>query len=51
MRVLFDECVPRTLRNDLPGHEVKAVAELGWAGVKNASMTRGLSLRSTHPTG
>jgi hypothetical protein len=35
MRVLLDECVPRALRNDLPGHEVKTVAELGWAGVKN----------------
>jgi hypothetical protein len=34
MRVLLDECVPRALRNDLPGHEVKTVAELGWAGVK-----------------
>jgi hypothetical protein len=27
MRVLLDECVPRTLRNDIPGHEVKTVAE------------------------
>ncbi|MGH8604695.1 MAG: DUF5615 family PIN-like protein [Gammaproteobacteria bacterium] len=35
MRVLLDECVPRALRNDLPGHEVKTVVESGWAGVKN----------------
>ena len=40
MRVLFDECVPRALRNDLPGHEVKTVAELGWAGVKNGELLR-----------
>jgi hypothetical protein len=35
MRVLLDECVPRGLREDLPGHEVKTVAEAGWAGLKN----------------
>jgi hypothetical protein len=40
MRVLLDECVPRALRNDLPGHEVKTVAELGWAGVKNGELLR-----------
>jgi len=37
MRVLLDECVPRTLREQLPGHEVKTVAESGWAGVKNGA--------------
>jgi len=35
MRVLLDECVPRALRAELPGHEVTTVAEAGWAGVKN----------------
>ena len=40
MRVLLDECVPRALRNDLPGHEVKTVAELGWAGVRNGELLR-----------
>ena len=38
MRVLLDECVPRALRNDLPGHDVKTVAEAGWAGVKNGEL-------------
>lgn len=38
MRVLLDECVPRALRNELPGHEVKTVAEAGWAGVKNGAL-------------
>ena len=38
MRLLLDECVPRTLRNDIPGHEVKTVAEVGWAGVKNGEL-------------
>jgi Domain of unknown function (DUF5615) len=40
MRVLLDERVPRALRNDLPGHEVKTVAELGWAGVQNGELLR-----------
>jgi PIN like domain len=40
MRVLLDECVPRALRSDIPGHEVKTVAEMGWAGVKNGELMR-----------
>src|SRR5437588_2594764 len=38
MRVFLDECVPRGLRAELPGHEVKTVAEAGWAGVKNGAL-------------
>jgi hypothetical protein len=38
MRVLLDECVPRGLRKELLGHEVKTVAEAGWAGVKNGEL-------------
>jgi hypothetical protein len=38
MRVPLDECVPRGLRQDLSGHEVKTVAEMGWAGVKNGAL-------------
>jgi predicted nuclease of predicted toxin-antitoxin system len=38
MRVLLDECVPRALRRELPGHNVKTVAEAGWAGVKNGEL-------------
>jgi hypothetical protein len=40
MRVLLDECVPRALRNDIVGHEVSTVAEMGWAGVKNGELLR-----------
>ncbi len=40
MRVLLDECVPRALRRDIPGHELKTVAEAGWAGVKNGELLR-----------
>ena len=38
MRVLLDECVPRPLRAELSRHEVKTVAEAGWAGVKNGAL-------------
>jgi hypothetical protein len=38
MRVLLDECFPRALRVELPGHEVTTVAEAGWAGVKNGTL-------------
>ena len=40
MRVLFDECFPRALRDDMPRHQVKTVAEMGWAGVKNGELLR-----------
>jgi len=38
MRVLLDECVPPALGKELPGHEIKTVAEAGWAGVKNGEL-------------
>jgi len=38
MRVLLDACVPRGLRKELSGHEVKTVAEVGWASVKNGML-------------
>lgn len=38
MRVLLDECVPRKLRGELPGHNVKTIAEMGWAGTKNGAL-------------
>ena len=40
MRLLLDECVPRRLRRELHGHEVKTVQEAGWAGVKNGTLLR-----------
>src|SRR5271169_5895424 len=38
MRVLLDECVPRALRAELLGHDVKTVAEVGSTGVKNGEL-------------
>lgn len=38
MRILLDECVPRPLRRELPGHDVKTVTSMGWAGKKNGEL-------------
>ena len=38
MRILFDECVPRPLRRELPGHDVRTIREMGWAGKKNGEL-------------
>jgi hypothetical protein len=35
MRILLDECVPRRLRQELPGHDVRTVPEMGRSGKKN----------------
>src|SRR3990172_4934863 len=40
MRVLLDECLPRKLKQDLAGHEVRTVPEAGWAGKKNGELLR-----------
>ncbi len=40
MRVLLDECVPQKLRRELPGHEVKTVVDMGWAGIKNGDLLK-----------
>ena len=40
MWILLDECVPRKLRGELPGHDIKTVAEMGWAGTKNGVLLR-----------
>jgi predicted nuclease of predicted toxin-antitoxin system len=38
MRILLDECVPRKLRRELAGHNVRTVTELGWCGKKNGEL-------------
>jgi hypothetical protein len=39
-RVLLDENLPRQLKRDLTGCEVRTVAEVGWAGIKNGKLLR-----------
>ena len=38
--MLLDECVPRKLKRELPGHDVHTVTEMGWSGVKNGPLLR-----------
>jgi hypothetical protein len=38
MRILLDECVPRPLRRELAGHDVRTIQEMGWAGKKNGEL-------------
>lgn len=40
MKILIDECLPRKLKRELPGHEVRTVPEAGWAGTKNGELLR-----------
>ena len=40
MRVLLDECVPRRLKRDLPGHEARTAPEMGWASKRNGDLLR-----------
>lgn len=38
MHVLLDECVPRALGQELVGHEVSTVTQLGRAGMRNGAL-------------
>jgi predicted nuclease of predicted toxin-antitoxin system len=40
MRILLDESLPRPLRDELTGHSVKTVAEMGWSAVENGELLR-----------
>lgn len=38
MRILLDACIPRRLANELPGHEVRTVPEMGWADLDDGPL-------------
>jgi predicted nuclease of predicted toxin-antitoxin system len=40
MRILLDECLPKDLARELPGHTVKTVPQAGWASVSNGRLLR-----------
>jgi hypothetical protein len=40
MRLLLDECVPRRLKKEFGGHEVKTAREAGLGGLKNGDLLR-----------
>jgi hypothetical protein len=46
MRILIDECAPRRLRQELPGHDVHTVAEMGWSGKKNGELLQLMARQS-----
>jgi hypothetical protein len=41
--VLLDECVPRRLRQDLPGLDVSTVGDEGWLGRRNGDLLRSMA--------
>jgi len=41
MKVLFDACVPRPLREFLPDHSVHTAHEMGWGQLKNGPAAGG----------
>ncbi len=43
MKILVDECLPRKLKGELAGHEVRTVPEMGWAGKKNGELLKLMS--------
>jgi predicted nuclease of predicted toxin-antitoxin system len=38
VRVLLDECLPRRLKRELPGHDVRTAPEMGWASKRNGEL-------------
>jgi hypothetical protein len=40
VRVLLDECLPRRLKRELPGHDVGTTPEMGWASKRNGELLR-----------
>jgi predicted nuclease of predicted toxin-antitoxin system len=38
VRVLLDECLPRRLKRDLVGHDVRTAPEMGWASMTNGEL-------------
>lgn len=40
MKVILDECLPKRLVGELPGHDVLTVAMVGWAGTQNGELLR-----------
>src|ERR1051326_5691298 len=38
MKLLLDECIDRRLANEIPGHYVRTVPQMGWSGLKNGQL-------------
>ena len=40
MRILLDECLPRQLKNEIVGHSILTVQEMGWSSMKNGVLLK-----------
>ena len=38
MRIVLDECLPKRLTRELPGHEIRTVQQMGWSGITNGKL-------------
>ncbi|MBV9960577.1 MAG: DUF5615 family PIN-like protein [Acidobacteria bacterium] len=38
MKILLDECTPRTVKKRLPERDISTVQEMGWSGIKNGEL-------------
>lgn len=38
MRVILDECLPKRLTRELPGHEARTVQQMDWSGISNGRL-------------
>lgn len=38
MKVILDECLPKRLARELPGHDVLTVPQMGWSGISNGKL-------------
>lgn len=38
MRILLDESLPTELSQEMPGHEVRTVHDMGWSSLKNGEL-------------
>ncbi len=43
MRILLDECTPRSLKREFTDYDIHTVVEMGWSGKKNGELLRLMS--------
>jgi hypothetical protein len=40
LRILLDECLPKDLKGELPGHDATTVGDMGWRGIQNGHLLK-----------
>ena len=46
MRILFDECVPKSLKREFVDLDITAVSEMGWSETKNGALLQLMSVEN-----